>query len=473
MKKRLIFFLKTLATDKKNLEIVVISLFMILNLFVLGLKPYLLLIVISWIILVSINHDLLKSTWIMFLASLLFARAKFFPQDMTMLNLPEDLFEIEQRGVIFNYFVSFSDALLVLLLILGKRLSKNKNQINPPIKILLIIFTGIIFTSAFYSPYPYQAFFFSLQMLKYLLIFFLTSKISRSKQILEATLYTLIIFLLINNILIFIQKASGSTIGLLTEINPWSIFGRFADENFGLFRPGGFTADPNLIASIYATLIPFFLILNKKNINKKLYSTTILTSFIALIITASRAAIIITSVHSIIILAFFYKKNIKITNHVRIFLVICLLFTPLLISRFSTLKSTIFGSGGLYRLRHLIMAKNYLLENRWGIGLNIFQFKILKDYEPAYYFYDSAPPHNIFAQLAASTGILGLTNFILIIIYLLRNKIKSSKLSLISLASTHGMIAFLIIANFYPWLLKSPISDIFWIISGIGIYNEA
>lgn len=118
-----------------------------------------------------------------------------------------------------------------------------------------------------------------------------------------------------------------------------------------------------------------------------------------------------------------------------------------------------------FRLRHMLIMADFALKKPYGIGLNVFQYQLMNNYEPSYYLYDPTPAHNIIAEVMSDLGIAGV--FLLLIPYLI---IKStpihSKTDLYNVA-----VSYILAAQMYPLLFSTQISMLFWIV--LGALHEA
>nr|NQU92259.1 hypothetical protein [Bacteroidota bacterium] len=129
---------------------------------------------------------------------------------------------------------------------------------------------------------------------------------------------------------------------------------------------------------------------------------------LALIITASRAAWLI----GVVVLILSYQLVIKkiksqlpnwLQKYGWLILGLFVIFaTPMILNRLISLNQVFKANGGaIYRLRHLQIATHFLTTRPLGLGLNVYQYEILNQWDPRYYLFDSTPAHNLFAQVGA------------------------------------------------------------------------
>jgi len=462
-------------------ESLIIAVFIFFSIFNTLLRPYLLMIFLLLIGLYLISKDIVKSVWLGFLVIMLFYRAKYFVKPI----------EINDFEAIITYFVEFSDGLLILLLYLIARkriiLERNKVKSNSFLNIeilsFLIITLGII--SSWFSKMSGVAWFSLLQLIKYFVIYYLGRIILINRKIKKVTIEVIFLFVLFNGLLIILQKINGGPLGLSIEsINRFSTYGLFAAESISLYRPGGITTSPNLLASIFGMIIPmlFVLGLTKNKFNKVFVWLCLVSSVLALIFTLSRAIWILVGIMLPVIYLWLKKKKqlqapilIKKYGKKVGFLLIMLLI-PFMLDRLISLKEA-FGSygTGIYRVRHLLMAKDFMLKNSFGIGLNVFQYEIIDQYEPEYFFYDSSPAHNLIAQVGAGMGMVGVVLFLWLFWKIFKKHLVDfvrTRYNPLHQGIILAVISYILILQIHPWLLKRPIAGLFWILAGFNYEKE-
>ena len=145
------------------------------------------------------------------------------------------------------------------------------------------------------------------------------------------------------------------------------------------------------------------------------------------------------------------------------------------------------------------MAYNFAKQKLFGIGLNIFQYQIVFNYQPKKYFYDITPAHNIFAQILSGVGFIGLACWLIFCFLILKNSFqnltnykkkskndnnlinkfrackqkipsgswKTAKFAFINnLFSFTIIFSFICISQFYPWFFSQLLAPIFWLYLG-------
>ena len=157
-----------------------------------------------------------------------------------------------------------------------------------------------------------------------------------------------------------------------------------------------------------------------------------------------------------------------------ILLVAAVIFLPIVLLRLHTLPQSFSENGsGMYRLRHLALARDYMMAYPLGIGLYVFQYVTPMTHEARAYSYFQAEPHNIAAQIGSELGFFGLLLFCYVffrIITRIYQEARQYKNGL-GVGILLGCLSYLGIACFYPWFLYSPISELFWMLAGVTIHE--
>lgn len=446
-------------------------------------RPYLLLLTLFVIVVYLISRDFIISSWLSFVFAFLFYRAKYFTEE---LHFPNGFLDLGATPVLVTYFVAFSDALLVLLFYAlirkkrrdGARFSLLFRGTFVEAVILLIVVLGI--ASSWFSSMPYVAFFELLLLVKLFAIYSISKGLLLDKRIVKLTFELLFLFVFFNAVLVILQKIHGGPLGLPIEsINQFVQYGIFADESKGLYRPGGITTSPNLFGSIFGMMMPLLFVLGvtRNNFNKGFIWMILITVSIALVFTSARAVWIFEG----LVLPLAYRKLrmsklLAVPSWVGRFwkpllLMLGIILIPSIVHRLATLQEIFSESGGgIYRIRHLVMAWDLMKNNPLGSGLNVFQYEIVQRYSPEYFFYDSTPAHNVFAQVGAGFGVFGVVLFLLLYYRLLKDRLTALGNKKLFDPLFHGitlsMVVYLLVLQVHPWLNTRPIAEIFWLLAG-------
>jgi O-antigen ligase len=343
--------------------------------------------------------------------------------------------------VISPIHISLFISAVFLLLFYYKRLKYNF-KIDRSI-FIWIVFTIYAFLISFISVSNIEASFY--EMIRMLLVGLL-SIITYIIIYKEKQLYTLIriigIIIIAECVIVFLQQ-----IGLLPHD---LLFGDVAKTNIKsiiqlFIRPPGTLRHPNLLAIFLALYIPIYLTLSlvEIDIKKKLFFISVLSfSFLALLLTLGRSAIVGTIIGSLFSLFLISKYSSKylpskkimisgLTIIITIIATIITIFFQLIYLRFFVLSNITAGGRFEQYQNALFIIKNNFFS---GIGLNNYNLAmVINDIsgiaaaEPQY------PVHNLYLLYFAETGIIGiilLLLFIVSIYYKVFKVLKSTKLNI-------------------------------------------
>lgn len=461
-------------------DISIFLIFMLINLVTSRLIIIFCLTIILIVAFSIITKDLTKTLWIVTIVALFNYVARYFINPYTT-PISGPIIAAQE------YHISLVDLLLVCLLY---RLYRIKIRIPPlpPIMVASLLCLYILaIVSSLISNYTLTSWFYTYQLARLIIMFLLSFVLVVSAGYSKLTLRLIIYFVALNSLLMILQKMHGSPLGLIIE-DTFTVYGSFAQESQSLYRPGGMFWDPNKAASLInmGFFIIFPLWLKRKYLfNFVSDSFILITALISLIISASRGNWLVFIVLSLIALGFHLSSSKKITinsANLKITLIVIIAFIfivgPFLFNRFLQFNSSFGRSTILTRLQHIEIAKDLTLQYPFGVGLNTFQFQIMQTYLPKYYLFDSTPAHNVFAEISADLGLLGLLSYIFFIYALIRpliNKIQLHQpVNYITFALLFSALSYLLSSQMYPLLFSIPISDIFWIILGAfyGSFNQ-
>jgi O-antigen ligase len=295
-----------------------------------------------------------------------------------------------------------------------------------------------------------------------------------SKIKLKTIIETIIASVLFQIFLVFLQKINNGTLGIYIEsFMLKEEFGIRSNENIDILRLTGSFFEPSILGTFL--LVNFSLLLNslkklKNNKTKKLILFTLLCSFIGIILTASRGIYLLFFAYIIFELFLESKgRNIKFKKINRNLIIIIITIITVLLPYFSNRVfdfSKIFSKlgSGTYRLQlaeqAYLLAKNNLL----GVGLNLSPYSFAIQKFSKEIIFDPAHPHNIFFQILAETGFLGLIIFSLYIFYTLKEVPNLNKNLFF-----YPVVLFLIAAQFYPiFINQSEITSYFFLFIGLS-----
>lgn len=421
-----------------------------------------------------VSGNVIRALWLSFVSAFLFNNTF----DVIIgYELPKDLINLI-RPVRYVYSLSLADLYLIPLLYF---LIKKRNNLVPSYRwgwkdliLLGIILCGvgstlIASTQGIYVWYTLYIF------IKYIVIFYLTILVCSDKENIKATLEIILLFCFFNALLVMLQKFHGGPLGWAVE----NFNDIYADELKSLYRPGGSSWSANLTSSILAMIMPFPLVLGaiKSKFNKNLMRYIFISMIFSIVIMASRhvwVVVIITLIAIYLkdrkIFDWLVEKYMSVNILIRYgtFAISLVLLLPFMFARLISLLNT---TGFEYRFNHLYLTYDMLVKNPIGIGFDMFKYKIIKTYPAEDYMWDSSPQHNLFLEMATSTGIVGGLLFILFcylvlkekIIYILNNNFKS-----IGVLLSFAVVIYFCVNQVYSSLFSVTITELFWLILGIS-----
>lgn len=458
-------------------EIWLIGIFMIFQPTISGNRYYFFALAALFFLIYIFSKNLLQTTWLTFLASIPFSRGKYFD----FLVVPASYWGGEfDLGLRVSFL--FSDFLLALAayLILSKyKKLRSKYKIsNSEVKIYLFLFLFVLvsFISSYMSFFPFTSFYFFLQLSKFVALFFVAKVVLANEDTARKSFQFLVLFLFLNSLVVVSQYINQSPLGLANiegQSAAYGVYGLYSSEDSTLFRAGGFSPDPNVTATFLAISFP---VLFTNSLMSKNYKTRIkwLVLFIlgtALILTASRTLWAVTTFVGVVNYLYLKRNySIKIPpfikKNTKIFLVLVSIFLfPFLFRRLATLVD-IFDSqgGGTYRIEHIKAGIYFLKKHIFGSGLGTFSYSMAYDLPPQESGLLPADPHNLFAQIGAETGFLGLIFFSLFLFFLIRQKYKESLKNPVNFSVFLSLSSYLLSAFFFPWFLHPLVGPVFWIV---------
>jgi O-antigen ligase len=174
--------------------------------------------------------------------------------------------------------------------------------------------------------------------------------------------------------------------------------------------------------------------------------------------------------------AFLAKIPAKILTASAIIAVIVIAsLTPYLARRIETLSDvfTQYGSA-TYRLEMMEYATRLGIDSPLlGVGINLSPYYFASGFEGERLIFDPTYPHNLFFQLLAETGLVGVTIFILFSFFVIRPFLLGLKSGIIREYSLAAGV-YLLCAMFYPIFLNHPeLSSYFFLYIGLSLLHES
>jgi len=256
-----------------------------------------------------------------------------------------------------------------------------------------------------------------------------------------------------------LQKINGGPLGIYMEsLLQKEELGIRSNENPDIIRLTGSFFEPSILGTFLLTQYLFFInILNKvkKQKEKILIKIIIIGIVIGIFFTGSRGIYLIfllSLLTSILPLLKSKKYNLPSLKSSIIYIFPILIILPYFLNRFSDFSSLFSKLGsGTYRLQMaeqaFLLAKNNFL----GVGLNLSPHSFAIQKFSKEIIFDPAHPHNIFFQILAETGFIGLIIFSLFIFYSIKEVSNFSKNYFF-----YPIIFFLLSSQIYPIFINQP-----------------
>ena len=234
---------------------------------------------------------------------------------------------------------------------------------------------------------------------------------------------------------------------------------------------------------MFMHLVYFSLLLIQKEyktvVEKWMYVAAILGSLISIIFTGSRGVYFLTVAFGVLF-CWDYRKQlmpwlaqIKIRTIIMVIVCFGLFFIPYIFTRLQSVSTlfTFYGSG-TYRIQIAQYAMRLAEHNFFGVGLNLSPYFFATAFSSEPFIFDPSHPHNVFFQILAEMGPIGLTLFILFLWILYRPLIrKKPPRRVVPFAA--ASFAFICAAQFYPIFISQPeIFSFFFLHAGLMIWSS-
>lgn len=435
------------------------------------------------------TKNLKLSLFLVFVATLPFAKGRGY---QIFLMAREDV-QLRQLFDLVYYFPLYFSGFFLLLLsylhVRSKIVEKKVAHIKNSRLGITFLFALFIFESLFssgYTAFPTVVILSAVQLLMLLFVLLLPTLLQfNARQLRNTVMAVLCATVLFQATWAGLQLLHGGPLGKDIEaILPNGEFGIVAAEDASFLRANGTFFEPSILGTFLFSASSVLLITalkkERKAVPKKVLLLSSLLGFGAIISTGSRMLyllafptlvfIIGANVHNKKrILGSFFRKNAwKTIIGITLFLIVA---TPIVVKRFASF-SEVFSQYGSARYRiQLAQAAVKITENYpFGRGLSLSHYYFSDTFTQKDYIFDPAYPHNIFFQILAETGPIGLVLFIGFI-YLLMRRIPINEM-------THypfyfGSLCFLLAAQFYPiFISHTEVLSYFFLFSGLSLYLE-
>ncbi len=390
------------------------------------------------------------------------------------IGLGGSLFLMEPAGLDLGSGWWFTPMSLLILCIIPLTL---QNKIKKFLIADKIIFIFLLWNILLVFLIPNINVLYGVLSLSELIFLYLILRIYLSEDNVEFTGIILIIMLLAQSSIGFIQFILRRPIGILSEaLSITNQFGITTPEENNFFRVTGTFTHPNNFAAVLLVLIPFLFFFKFKN--DKLKFIVILPLFI-LFFTYSRAAWIIFGIISVLILINSnFLKNIKekVFSYKKVLMMLLIIFFgliflgPYILKRFESIQFALTQKGSL-GVRIKLIQESFNLISEYpitGVGLNlslatyiVSPITNILEISPKYFY----QIHNTFLEIITETGIPGLILFSLFLFFVFK-KFFSQKNNSAKKAAFYGLLGLIGISLFNPFLHASQFR-LFFLLSAI------
>lgn len=242
---------------------------------------------------------------------------------------------------------------------------------------------------------------------------------------------------------------------------------------WGTERTSATLANPNVLASYLAMMIPivFSLLLyeSKKSKKKLLLTFSLITMVICLILTRSRAGWL-ALVGAMSFLLLIEKKKRLAVGLTLIIIVVASILIPSVNARLRTIFDLIVNKERIYGAKSALqMIKDYPLT---GIGVNTF-YHVYPQYQLPEAKEHLVHAHNIFLQIGAEIGLFGVVTLLWLLIRVFKigweilRKAKDDYLRALAIGLLASLIAFLIDQEFDSTWWLERLFIFFWVLLAV------
>jgi O-antigen ligase len=306
-----------------------------------------------------------------------------------------------------------------------------------------------------------------LQLLRLWFVFFLVKNSNFGSKVYERVLQITAALVIFETFWVLLQRIENGPIGRDLEVYlPGFDYGIVAAEDQEMFRSTGTFYEPSVLGTfllVQLTLLTQHLFARGRLLDERSYlikKVAIFAGIVAIIFTASRGIYALTAV----LAAYFVwrhkdQADVFIKKNFSWFLsalAVLLAALPYLIARLVYLGSLFGDSGsGTYRIQIALYAAKLAVMNVFGVGLSLSHYFFATFFRNDKFIFDPAYPHNVFFQVLAETGILGLIFYGLFLTFAFRlNQWKEFKANLKNPFILAALV-YLLCAQFYPIFLHN------------------
>lgn len=436
--------------------------------------------IVYFFFLVHLAQDVFLGALIAYVVTLAFVKGKSY----SILMLPSEFVHMNvMRDVVYYFPIVISDFFLWILV--WARIKRWQTlRFVPRFAFQDVIFFLIVLTSFLSCIDSWHAnvtFLASVQVVRLFIAYLLMSRISE-KSITRQVLAAVAALVIFESIYGFIQYIHKGSFGLYIEsTNMMYSYGKTAWENPELLRISGTFVDPDVYGTflyMHALLLGAYFVLKR---HSYIYDGWILFiaavfSSIALFLSGNRVLYILHIVSVLVMLTWThsYKSIAAYVRHKYVlfpFVGVFLCVLPYALVRMQNFF-TVFSKYGsaTFRTQMFEYSAKMGLSQVFGVGLGTSPYHFATKFSGVDLVFGPDYPHNIFSQVFAETGIVGLAAFVFFCYISLRPLFVKGAFqqgSYFLIAS----FAFLLAAQFYP--LYIPLTELVgYFIVYLGLFRS-
>lgn len=346
--------------------------------------------------------------------------------------------------------------------------------------LIVMVFSLVI--SSVLSPMPLLSFLLLLQFTLYIFLYYYIRQYSLQTWIASHMLPLISALSCFEGFISILQFINKGPLGKLIEnaIDP-SISTSLlhaASEDLSFVRIQGTFSHPNSLGFFTAMAAPLlFYYSGAKTVShfgRKLSAVGCIASIASLILSASRLSWIVVFFEMLFLYRFVLRHTIseQVKHLYKFTVIICVMVLPIIIIPRLSQFAVTFSSDGGASFRWKLIQNSILItsQNPFGVGLGTFP-KILLETIGGFTSFPTQP-HTIIFQILVAAGPIGLISFLYLLSSVSKRIAYSLRLILSGANASRAifsipLVAFLLLAQFYPILTEQQIIGWFWIFFAI------
>jgi O-antigen ligase len=320
-------------------------------------------------------------------------------------------------------------------------------------------------------------------LVKFIILFFLPGFMHFTFDVIKKMISIAASFTIFESVWGLLQFILRGNLGRYIEsYNNAYTYGKVAWENSNLLRASGTFVDPDLFGTfMFMHFVLFFYLLltseHSRKFEKTLYGLCAILSGASVFITGNRA-LYICFVLSFVGILIMTKKARYIISFIKkpigllIIVVLVSVLFPYVSTRMQNLFAIFSEGSGTFRVQIAEYAARLGFFNLFGVGLATSPYHFALEFPGAQVIFGPDYPHNLFFQVFAETGILGLVAFLGFLYFAFR-PLSVGRRNTTYIYFYFATIAFLISACFYPLFVPLvELPSFFFLYLGIAAFSN-